>query len=727
LSAACAGFFVAGAVVWPGSGASAAAQEEGPPYFERVAGTGEVGSSGDGQAATDASIGQDPDIAVGPDGTLYIADGERVRAVNRDGVITTVPGTGPASEGGGSSGVAVGPDGALYVAGDETVRQVGRNGSVTWTADIDVELYPDSIAVDGSGNVYLSGDGIVVRIGRDATTRTIGGGGKLDPVAAEGKPATEANLGDLLLGGVAVDAVGTVYLTVPSFVLPPNNGARLLRIDRNGTLHTVAGAGDEGFSGDGGPAVRAQVGGILNAPAVDGDGNVYFFDQENLLVRVVGSDGAITSLAALPPVPGEVAERLGELAVGPGDELYVSAESVVYRLMRGGRSWTAGPAREPNYPARFPEAEPGTVHTVAGSGRSAEISEPTGREVGKPATEVTLRGDARSRRMAVDHDGALLVADSRSGLFAVARDGTFDQPFTIDDTNGYWVTRTGLWPAEAVAVGPDGSRFVAASGVVYHLAQDKQLVPVAGHGEQIRDHDRIEEGRPATLSQFAGIFDLAVGPNGMLYIVTYRGVYRLDGDGTLSPVFRRAHHTVQAVAVDGEDRVYVAATDHGSPGSGVSGHLYRVDPGAEPTVIAGNGEAFSADIEEGAKATDVALGIASDVAVDDDGTVYLGTVKGVLQVDTDETVHTVANDTAVTSLVLDRHGDLYFAGEEHGQVKVLVQPGELSGPFPWVTVSGIAAGVVVLAAAGWFGLRRRRGGSEGPPAQDATDGPVGID
>jgi outer membrane protein assembly factor BamB len=379
-------------------------------------------------------------------------------------------------------------------------------------------------------------------------------------------------------------------------------------------------------------------------------------------------------------------------------------------LMRDGRSWTAGPAREPAYPARFQEAEPGTVHTVAGTG-SGRSAEPTGREVGKPATEVALRGDARWRRMAVDHDGTLLVADSRSGLFAVTRDGTFDQPFAIDGTAGYWVTRTGLWPAEAVAVGPDGSRFVAANGVVYHLARDKQPVPIAGHGEEHRDRDRIEEGKPATLSQFAGIFDLAVGPNGMLYIVTSRGVYRLNGDGTLSPVFRRAHHTVQAVAVDAEDRVYVAAVDHGSPGSGTTGHLYRVAPGAEPTVIAGNGEESDVDIEEGARASDVALGIPSDVAVDDDGTVYLGTGKGVLRVDTDGTVLTFVNDSNVTSLVLDRHGDLYFADEENRRVKVLVQPGELSGPFPWGTVSWITAGVVVLAAAGWFGLRRRLGGS----------------
>lgn len=212
----------------------------------------------------------------------------------------------------------------------------------------------------------------------------------------------------------------------------------------------------------------------------------------------------------------------------------------------------------------------------------------------------------------------------------------------------------------------------------------------------------------------------------MLHIVTFRGVYRLNGDGTLSAVFRRPHHTVQAVAADAEDRVYVAAVDHGS--GGATEYLYQVDPGAEPTVVAGSAEGSVVDIEEGAKATDVALGGPIDVAVHDDGTFYLGTQDGVVRVDTDGTdgtVHTVVDDTAVTSLVLDRHGDLYFTDDDHSQVRVVAQPGALSGPFPWVTVGWIAAGVVVLAAAGWFGLRRRRCDSQ--PAQETADGPAESD
>jgi hypothetical protein len=695
LSTVCAGAVVVGSVAWTGGGASAAAQESGPPYFEPV-----------------ADIGGGPDIAAGPDGTVYVADGEQVSAVSRDGTLTAVPGT---AAPGGANGVAVGADGMVYVAGGGAVRQVAPDGSVGWAAEIDSDLSSDSIAVDGGGTVYLGGRGVVVRIGPDGTTRTVGGGGQLDPIAAEGRSATEADLGSAPFGGVAVDAAGTVYFGVSGPDLPPNNAARLMRIDQDGTLHTVAGAGGEGFSGDGGPAVRAQVGNLVGAPAVAGDGDVYFFDLENVLVRKVGRDGVITSLAALPPVASDAA-LLHDLAVGPSGDLYASAGSVVYRLRHDGRSWTAGPAREPGYPARFPDAEAGTVHTVAGSGRPATGDGPPVRDVGKPATEVPLGGDNELWRMAVDHDGALLVTDSE-GAFAVTGNGEFDQPFPVDDTIGYWWSRTGFGPtdAEAVAVGPDGSRFVAVDGVVYRVAPGKQPVPIAGHGEEPYDHDRIEEGRPATLSQFAGIYDLTVGPTGLLYVVTQRGVYRLDEDGTLARVFRRAHHTVQAVAVDAGDRVYVTAAKHDSVGPPV-GHVYRIDPGAEPTVVAGRGES-GVDTEDGAAATEVALDPPGDVAVADDGTLYLAMGDdGVLRVDTEGTVRTVVEGDTVYSLVLDRHGDLYFAAAERdrGQVKMVVRPGELSAPFPWVTAGLIAGGVVLLAAAGWFVLRRRRDSTDEP-------------
>ena len=106
-----------------------------------VAGSGEASFSGDGGPAIEAGINQPTDIAIGPDGILYItthsheSEGHRVRMVDRDGIITTIAGTetagysgdgGPATEAELNipAAVAIGPDGNLYIA--DTVNNVIR-------------------------------------------------------------------------------------------------------------------------------------------------------------------------------------------------------------------------------------------------------------------------------------------------------------------------------------------------------------------------------------------------------------------------------------------------------------------------------------------------------------------------------------------------------------------------------------------------------------------------
>ena len=104
----------------------------------------------------------------------------------------------------------------------------------------------------------------------------------------DGGPATLAQIG--AIQGVAVDAKGNLYLSDTS-----NNRVRM--VDRTtGTITTVAGNGTAGFSGDVGPATKAQ----LNLPyglAVDKEGNLYIADYGNNLVRMVGPDGTITTVA----------------------------------------------------------------------------------------------------------------------------------------------------------------------------------------------------------------------------------------------------------------------------------------------------------------------------------------------------------------------------------------------------------------------------------------------
>ncbi|MEO8134314.1 MAG: hypothetical protein ABI831_10085, partial [Betaproteobacteria bacterium] len=127
--------------------------------IETVAGDGNYGSGGDGGPATAAQLGTAFGVAVGADGSFYIADSynQRIRRVGPDGIITTVAGdgtTGFSGDGGPATaaqfsfpyGVAVGPDGSLYIADRENnrIRRV-LNGIITTVA--------------GNGVAGVTGDG----------------------------------------------------------------------------------------------------------------------------------------------------------------------------------------------------------------------------------------------------------------------------------------------------------------------------------------------------------------------------------------------------------------------------------------------------------------------------------------------------------------------------------------------------------------------------------------
>lgn len=123
-----------------------------------VVGDGVSGFGGDGGSATQASLDYPYGIALGPDGSLYIADSSnfQIRRVGPDGVITTVAGTGVVGGDGGPATqarlkdptkVALRPDGSLYIAdnGNSRVRRVGSDGVITTFA--------------GGGDFGFGGDG----------------------------------------------------------------------------------------------------------------------------------------------------------------------------------------------------------------------------------------------------------------------------------------------------------------------------------------------------------------------------------------------------------------------------------------------------------------------------------------------------------------------------------------------------------------------------------------
>jgi len=276
---------------------------------EVVAGSGSPGFSGDGSQATAASLYSPQDVAVGPDGSIYIADrgNNRVRRVGPDGVIDTVAGTQslgyngdhmPATEATlhNPSGVAVADDGTVYIADtwNERVRQVGTDGVITTHAGNgtagycgdggaarDACLYtPMGIDVAYDGSVYVADQA-------NDRVRVISADGLIDTFAGTGEWGYGGD------GGLALDATFrgpvdvTVNLTGDVFVADLYNHAiRWVRPD--GTIDTFAGKGEPGFSGDDGPAREATMA-FVEAVATSPAGDVYVADTYNRRVRKVGS------------------------------------------------------------------------------------------------------------------------------------------------------------------------------------------------------------------------------------------------------------------------------------------------------------------------------------------------------------------------------------------------------------------------------------------------------
>jgi sugar lactone lactonase YvrE len=277
-----------------------------------VAGTGFQGFSGDRGPATHALLSSPAAIAFDSEGNLYIADtgNNRIRRVGRDGVITTVAGTGKPGYGGDSgpatlalldapAGIAVGLGDSVFVAdtGSNRVRMISADGTISTIAGTGEAGYagdggmanqavlnsPQGLAVDAEGNLYVadSFNDRVRKIDLQGVITTIAGDG-VPGYSGDGGPATQAGLslatGPLSGAGqaLALDSEGDLFVADGG-----NNSVREVNV--GGVIHTVAGSGQPGYGGDRVPPRSA-----LDLPlgvAVDSAGVVYIADADNGRVR----------------------------------------------------------------------------------------------------------------------------------------------------------------------------------------------------------------------------------------------------------------------------------------------------------------------------------------------------------------------------------------------------------------------------------------------------------
>ena len=287
-----------------------------------IAGIGEEGYTGDGGPAIDARLQYPAGVTVDAEGNLFFSESfeNSIRRVDPSGIITTIAGTGErgfAGDGGPAveaqlaspRGVAVDAAGNLFIAdsGNHRIRKVDPSGVIATVAGtgiyepgvggfdgdggpaVEAQLgVPSGVAVDVDGNLFIAVITFsnIRRVDPSGNITTIAGVGRWGFSGDDG-PAVEAHLSGP--GDLALDAAGNLFIADAG-----NN--RIRRVDSSGIITTIAGTGERGFSGDGGPAVAAQ----LDDPrgvAVDAAGNLYIADHDNHRIRKVDPSGTITTIA----------------------------------------------------------------------------------------------------------------------------------------------------------------------------------------------------------------------------------------------------------------------------------------------------------------------------------------------------------------------------------------------------------------------------------------------
>jgi len=225
-----------------------------------IAGTGRRGIARSDVPALQSNLGSPEGLRLDDAGRIYFADpwNHVVLRLEVDGTLSRIAGSG-----------APGHNGDEIPALQAQLNQ------------------PYDVALDSLGNVYIadSANNRIRKVDKNGIIHTVAGTGEAGYTGDNG-PATQATL--RVPYNVAVDKQDRV-------IIPDSLNHVIRRIAHDGTIETIAGVGRPGYAGDGGPATLA----LLDAPQAivfDRDGNLIFGDEHNHVIRMISSDGTISTV-----------------------------------------------------------------------------------------------------------------------------------------------------------------------------------------------------------------------------------------------------------------------------------------------------------------------------------------------------------------------------------------------------------------------------------------------
>jgi sugar lactone lactonase YvrE len=577
------------------------------------------GFVGDGKPATAASLERPVGVARDTQGNIYISDYDecRIRKINATGVISTYAGTGIcgySGDGGAATSASIAPYGiALDAKGDllvaefenSRIRQVSPAGIITTVAGSGTVGYsgdggpavrarlnqPTSVTVDASGKIYIadSGNFVIRVVDAEGIIHTVAGN-HIAGFSGDGGRATSAQIN--YVNGIVVDHNGNFYIA-------DTVNSRVRRVDSRGTIVTYAGNGSFGNLGSGGSATSASIGitfGLLLAGGrlyISTGTNIWSVALSNQIINIIG--GNSSGKTGFSGDGSTALDTLFELAWGMASD---GTGGIVFADVLNAR-----------------------VRRIAGSTRI--VSTLGGGYLGdaKLATAASLNLESH---ITFDSAGNLYIADMYNNR--VRKVTPFGVITTVAGTgiSGYSgdggpANRASLNLPSAVAADAQGNVYIADYGNSVIRRVDSTgaittfLTTFSSTSSQNASATGLITDAVGNLYASDGTWAIwKITPSASTTIVAgVQGSLGYNGDGI--PAIQAWLFSPSGLAIDSIGNLYISDLSNQ--------RIRKVDPSGTISTVAGTGTAgFSGD---GGPATSAMVSFPEDVAVDATGNLYI--------------------------------------------------------------------------------------------------------